>query len=175
MAKKTQPELDKKMLSLTQIGVWVGVLGLLTAVILGYLQLRGGGQLKVIERTIRTVFVSTPDKSGDKTSQPDQVSIPAGRSESSGHATSKIPSPASQVPRPPPPPQPDTGAPPPPPQTDTGAPPPPPQPETRLPPPGAGSFKPQPAPSGSGTSTAATPVKPLRDIRIRRDLHRINP
>jgi hypothetical protein len=138
MAKKTQPDLYIKMLNLAKFSLCVGILGLITAVVIGVLQLRGGGHLNVIERTVKTMLAPTPDKTGDKKSQPAQLNVPAQRPASSGHAASKASSAASGTT-----------------QTKT-------QPALTTSRPIPVPTWIVPPPSGSSTSTAATPTKPLK-------------
>ena len=180
MAKKTQPDLDKRMLSLTQIGVWVGILGLMTAVILGYLQLRGGNQPPPVSKETKTIIYvidsaghRVPKEVQGTTSTQGAVTAGSHRAATSGTKTSSGTAHEESKPVEPKPAEPAK-----------------PSGEGTTTTPEPGTFKPQPAltllrprplltnirvipPSGTATSTATTPLK--RDIRIRKDLYRINP
>jgi len=185
MAKKTGPDLDKRMLSLTQIGVWVGILGLMTAVILGYLQIRGGNQPPPVTKETKTIIYvidsaghRVPKEVQSTTSTQGAVTAGSHRAATSGakttsettHETTK---PAETKPAEPAKPSGES--------TTTATTPEPgtfkPRPElTPLRPRFPGGFHvitPTNTAGSSGTSTATTPLK--RDIRIRKDLYRINP
>jgi hypothetical protein len=72
MANKTNPDLDKKMLSLTQVSIFIGLLGIIVGAIIGILQIRGGSATQPVrEKTIiiREQTVSSPQTAAQETIQ----------------------------------------------------------------------------------------------------------
>lgn len=142
MAKNMDRDLYEKMVRLTHVGVWVGILGLLTAMILGYLQLRAGNQPQTSTKETKTV-IYVRDSAGSRVTQEIKgtASDAAHRGVTSGtksssettSATTKPVEPKSQ-----------------------------PALTTSLPIPIPSWIKIDPPPSGSSTSTGATPTKPLK-------------
>ena len=179
MAKKTEPDLDKKMLNLTAAGVWVGILGLLTAVVLGYLQLRGGNQPPRTGKETKTIIYVHDSAGKEVPKQVESTTATQGAASTSGRHTTasgtKTSSGAAHettAPKTVEPEKPSAEGT----STTTTPEPEPAKPRpvlTTLRPRLPGSLQPiKPINTAGSTSTATTPVKP---IRMRKDLIKITP
>lgn len=76
-------DVPRTMLTLSKVSVCVALLGLLVAIILGILQIRGRKQSPGQPSTVKTIIVHTQDKTG---SQPAQVVSPVRKATSESHA-----------------------------------------------------------------------------------------
>jgi hypothetical protein len=72
MADKTNPDLDRKMLSLTQVSIFIGVLGIIVGAIIGILQLRGGSAPQPVKEKTVIIRERIVPSAQDATQQPTQ-------------------------------------------------------------------------------------------------------
>lgn len=69
MASKQNPDLDRKMLTLTQMSIFIGVLGIIVGAIIGIMQLKGSSSAPQVVKE-KTIIYRESDKSSGTSAQP---------------------------------------------------------------------------------------------------------